>query len=742
MRSDLEAPALPASLESARDEAREKAEWLAVQRASLRRFLSRRRSLALVEKVVPSWSMDAVLESPDGVEALRAYCKEQLSVENLEFLLAARVWREAWATSDEPTRQLSANGLVERFLRSGAEMEVRLPTGSGSFKTLSTRMFDDAMSHTRKTLLEDVWPRFEETEHALKLKAEVLSQTKAVPSVADCGAVEGEGLVEDQTADLSGGSDTSPHDNPGSTERVTSTSDGSGDGAAEDGEAERPPREGFAFLYTIDDEPPDEMAIASHTPEATASAALRTIASVSRGGRFASAALEMAFNRQLVQSERRGASAAAKGHLGLLLLFGAAEGLWAASGPSSHTLQAWRQPWKYALVALGAGVVSLLMVTFAEMHQGRLWTRLSMRSTRLLSFIYHAVFGALTIEAVHQRDSDLARATPFFAFILPAVGLSGALPLRHTLLVCVFILGVHIATAFHFSYPEYRLPDRQQPLSLEATSASGLLAALRLAWPWLLIIWLTALACWEGAVRLSQQRLALGLSATIRRQEARTSAMLGRMLPAPIVTALRQGLTPLLSHGAVSVIVARPVGLFELLHAERAGVLYTSLMGAWQEAMRQHRCTPIRSFGDTLVAVCGAPTSCELHAEKACAAALAAVSSVTALAAELDIQVALRVGIASGPALSAALGPARAAYGVWGEAEHHAGWLQRVAPAGGILASHSTLEAISTAACGVGERSAASVKRFTFTEWAGSSDDVPSCYLVNARVVRAIDEAS
>ena len=111
--------------------------------------------------------------------------------------------------------------------------------------------------------------------------------------------------------------------------------------------------------------------------------------------------------------------------------------------------------------------------------------------------------------------------------------------------------------------------------------------------------------------------------------------------------------------------------------------------------MTRHGCTPLQHLGtDVLVAVCGAPKAAERHAERACAAALAAVEAINALADETGAALALSVGVASGKLVTGALGPARATMGVWGDALLRADALMRAVPVGGgALASEETLEA-------------------------------------------------
>ena len=77
-----------------------KAEFLASQRQQNAKSRLKRRQdqVAVVNELSkaaaapPVWGLEQVLESAEGLKALREFCEQELSEENLEFLLAARAW--------------------------------------------------------------------------------------------------------------------------------------------------------------------------------------------------------------------------------------------------------------------------------------------------------------------------------------------------------------------------------------------------------------------------------------------------------------------------------------------------------------------------------------------------------------------------------------------------------------------------------------------------------------------------
>ena len=292
---------------------------------------------------------------------------------------------------------------------------------------------------------------------------------------------------------------------------------------------------------------------------------------------------------------------------------------------------------------------------------------------------------ALWAEAMILRHpSALWHASPVLALLVPLGGYSGALPpiwAHCTVFAC---LGVLEAAAFVLAASHQA---ELYPLHAELTHASvGLLAA-----------WLGLLACWQGSAIHAQQRLVHVLAMMVHRQEERTAAILRTVLPAPLIESMGSPSgVPILFHPQASIIVARPVGLCEMIQAERAAAMAARVLDTWEAAMEAHGCMVIPECGDLFVAVCGGPKPFGRHAEKACTAAIAAVESFRKLSADVGAPIALQCGVHSGRLFSGAVGGARASFTVWGETLTRADELHRLAPTdGGAVASQDTLEAVS-----------------------------------------------
>ena len=126
------------------------------------------------------WSLEAVMGRAEGLHALEAFCKAELSQESLAFVLDAQAWQQQWAERDPALRQATANAIIDQYLSLGAPMEVCLPRGYSMETPLSEGMFEDAMAHARSTLALDILPRFEETEVGAELKAKLVAMAPLV----------------------------------------------------------------------------------------------------------------------------------------------------------------------------------------------------------------------------------------------------------------------------------------------------------------------------------------------------------------------------------------------------------------------------------------------------------------------------------------------------------------------------------------------------------------------------------
>ena len=120
-------------------------------------------------------SLSKVLLSPEASVsgALMAYARADMSEENLEFWYAIEDFRRNWdgKLEDETARTALCNEVITQFLKAGSPKQVCI--GDNKVKLMLERadqghyakeMFDEPQAIAKKTLIEDIFPRFEESE--------------------------------------------------------------------------------------------------------------------------------------------------------------------------------------------------------------------------------------------------------------------------------------------------------------------------------------------------------------------------------------------------------------------------------------------------------------------------------------------------------------------------------------------------------------------------------------------------
>ncbi|EAQ30383.1 adenylate/guanylate cyclase [Erythrobacter sp. NAP1] len=179
----------------------------------------------------------------------------------------------------------------------------------------------------------------------------------------------------------------------------------------------------------------------------------------------------------------------------------------------------------------------------------------------------------------------------------------------------------------------------------------------------------------------------------LEEERAKTEEMLFNVLPKNVANRLRRGEVVADSFSDVSVVFVDIVGFSKLARKLSPGhlvKLLNAIFGLADECAKNAGVEKVKTIGDAYLAVAGGTTSTENDAVSAIRFAEQMIAAVTDYARETRIDVAIRVGIHTGPVVGGVIGQQRMAYDYWGDTMNTAARLEGVAKPGGIAVSEST----------------------------------------------------
>jgi adenylate cyclase len=184
-----------------------------------------------------------------------------------------------------------------------------------------------------------------------------------------------------------------------------------------------------------------------------------------------------------------------------------------------------------------------------------------------------------------------------------------------------------------------------------------------------------------------------------RTAEARSEELLTNAIPASIATRLKRGEHRIAeSYPGTTIVFADLVGFTpwaQRTEPTRVVALLDDLFSRFDEAAIEHGIEKIKTVGDAYMAAAGAPKARADHAEAALAfgRAILAETEGWRKANELELQV--RVGMASGSVVGGVIGRRRIVFDVWGDTVNTAARMESSGIPGRIQLAASTREFLS-----------------------------------------------
>jgi adenylate cyclase len=184
----------------------------------------------------------------------------------------------------------------------------------------------------------------------------------------------------------------------------------------------------------------------------------------------------------------------------------------------------------------------------------------------------------------------------------------------------------------------------------------------------------------------------------IENEKRHSENLLRNILPAEIVTRLRNGESNIADHfDDATVIFADVVGFGKItarMKAYEIVACLNQLFSEFDKLAEEVGIEKIKTIGDSYMAVCGLPTPRPNHARMAARFALEMVAATARLRSRLPVPFTIRVGLHSGPVMAGVIGTRKFAYDVWGDTVNVAARMEAASAPNRVLASVTTVKAL------------------------------------------------
>ena len=183
------------------------------------------------------------------------------------------------------------------------------------------------------------------------------------------------------------------------------------------------------------------------------------------------------------------------------------------------------------------------------------------------------------------------------------------------------------------------------------------------------------------------------------RARAEADKLLANILPEPVIYRLKETPEGRIADAVpdASVLFSDLVGftaLSQKLGAARTVEILDGLVTEFDRLATEHGVEKIKTIGDGYMAVAGVSRPQDDHCARLARLALALPKVVAALAKTHDVDLRIRIGIASGPVMAGVIGADKFSYDVWGETVNFAARLESHGLPGEIQVSVEVREAL------------------------------------------------
>jgi class 3 adenylate cyclase len=156
----------------------------------------------------------------------------------------------------------------------------------------------------------------------------------------------------------------------------------------------------------------------------------------------------------------------------------------------------------------------------------------------------------------------------------------------------------------------------------------------------------------------------------IERQRERADELLYNVFPQSVAKSLKDGQRSVAMHGEVTILFADIVGFTHLssrILPTQLLSLLEDIFGKFDLLAQRHGIEKIKTIGDAYMAISGAPVVIDHQVERMADFALAIVKVCNQVSNTTGFDLAMRVGIHTGPVVAGVIGSSRLCYDLWGD---------------------------------------------------------------------------
>ncbi|MEO1694411.1 MAG: adenylate/guanylate cyclase domain-containing protein [Pseudomonadota bacterium] len=341
------------------------------------------------------------------------------------------------------------------------------------------------------------------------------------------------------------------------------------------------------------------------------------------------------------------------------------------------------------------------------------------RRLKILNFIAYLIGATTFIYCVQHLSTDIAAYWPLIIVNVALVSLAIIVPLSHRispiaggvivvvvewaalLLICAMIgshAGVQLQYFIGAAAPFVVFGLERMRLVLATVISGAVLHVIcwsqfppETAWLDLPPEMITGIYTQASITTVAMIAAAVWYAFTlVEAAKAETDAVLRNILPDTVVTQLKQNPDAVIAqqHENVAVLFADIAGFVALsksLGAERTVVILNDLIRRFDVLASEHGIEKIKTIGDAYMAAAGVPEPVDDPVGRMARFAMAMVVTAREVAAQHDINLALRTGIAVGPLTAGVIGARKFSYDIWGDTVNLAARLEGNSAPGRIL---------------------------------------------------------